>query len=234
MGIAKRKFKIDQTRSRGFSILDLMIVITILGILTTLALMVFARARSSFRVQDAVGTLQSYLEKAISDSKRRNAKGDARARIRVLSTTAYEVKIDFDGDGVVETRTITLPSQTSFQYDVASPPQATVDWRGYVAEPNVSFVVVASDGQTSQVRLTGIGDVFSNAFLPVLPTVSATPISSDVKPSASLIGNATPNPYASPTPTPTPLPVCIGSQLPATTPCTCPAGKKIDLSGKCK
>ncbi len=220
--------------SRGFSLVEVLIVVLIIGILTTFALMGIVQARSSFRFSNAVGTLQVYLEKAISDAKRRNAKGDSRATIKVLSTTSYQVKIDFDGDGNPETQTINLPEQTTFLYG-GTPPQATIDWRGYIAEGNVTFTVRSDSGQISEVKLTSKGDASTDSEFPTMPTVSVTPVSSDVKTSTVLTGNTSPNPNASPTPYPTALPFCTVNQIPATDNCRCPIGKVIDSkSGKCK
>lgn len=219
----------------GFSLIEVLIVMLILAILTTITLMGIVQARSSFQFSNAVTSLQTHLERALSDAKRRNAKGDARATVRVLSPRSYQVKIDFDGDGNSETQTIELPPQTSFLYDSGSPPQATIDWRGNIAEGNVTFVLKSDDGQISEVKLTNRGDSSTNAEFPVLPTVSVTPMSADVKASTVLVGNTTFNPHASPTPTPTPLPVCTNVQMPAVHNCRCQSGKTIDSkSGKCK
>jgi prepilin-type N-terminal cleavage/methylation domain-containing protein len=220
--------------SRGFSIVELLIVVLIIGILTTLALMIIVQARSSFRFSNAVGTLQIHLEKAITDAKRRNAKGDSRATIKVLNTKSYQIKIDFDGDGNAETQTVNLPEGTSFLYG-GSAPQATIDWRGYIAEGTVIFVVKADSGQTSEVTLTNRGDASTDSDFPTMPTITVTPVSSDVKSTTVLSGNSTPNPNASPTPYPTALPVCSAQQIPANNNCRCPNGMVIDSkSGKCK
>jgi prepilin-type N-terminal cleavage/methylation domain-containing protein len=223
-----------QKSSPGFSILELLVVILILGILTTLTLIWLMQARSSFELSNAVGTLQSYLEYAISDAKRRNARGDKRAKIRVLSAKTYQIMMDSNGDGALDATNITLPGESQFLYDAGDPPKATIDWRGNIAEGNVTFVVKSSGGGVSEVRLTSMGDASTDSTLPVLPVVTVTPISDDVKPSAALVGNATPNPDYSPTPDPTPLPICVGEQLPDPDQCRCPAGKKIDDKGKCK
>jgi hypothetical protein len=190
-------------------------------------------ARSSLQLSNAGDTLKTYLEKGISDAKRRHAQGDTRAKLQVTSAKSYQVTIDFDGDGIVETRTITLPGRISFVYNSASPPTATVDWRGNVAEGNVTFNLRSDRNQTLGIELTSAGDAIVNNGLPTLPTVSVTPTSSDVRPSSALVGNSSPNLDPSPTPTPTPLPYCAGNQLPATNNCRCRAGQTIDNKGKC-
>lgn len=223
-----------ESRQKGFSLIEVIMVVLIVAILGTILLLGIVRARSAFRFSNAVGTLQINLEKAISDAKRRNAKGDARATIQVLNTNSYETKIDINGDGVPETQTVTLPQQVSFLYD-GTPPKVTIDWRGYISEGTVSFFIRSESGDLSEVKLTSRGDAAADADSPTMPTVTVTPISTDVKSSTVLVGNASPNPNVSPTPTPTPMPFCAAAQIPANNNCRCPVGKIIDAkSGKCK
>ena len=77
--------------ARGFSLTEVLIVVLILAIITTFTLVQITQARASFQFSNAVRTLQSYLEKGIFDARRRNAKGDVRARIQVISTGSYQV-----------------------------------------------------------------------------------------------------------------------------------------------
>jgi prepilin-type N-terminal cleavage/methylation domain-containing protein len=221
--------------SNGFSLIELLVVASILALLTMITLLGVARARTSFRFSNAVGTLKIDLEKAISDAKRRNAKGDERPTVTVLNSKSYQLKVDFDGDNVLETQTISLPDETSFLLTTASPPpKATVDWRGYVAEGTVKFTIQSDDGQASELTLTSRGDASTDDDFPVLPSVTVTSIATDVKSATVLLGNASPNPNISPTPKPTALPVCTNGQLPAVNDCRCNTGKVIDSAGKCK
>jgi len=220
-------------RPNGFSLVEVLVVAAILAIVTTLALIGVNRARGSFVFSNAVGSLQSYLEKGISDARRRNARGTSRSEIAVVNANSFQVKIDFDGNGTPETRTIPLPDGVTFIY-TGTAPKATIDWRGQIAEGNVSFMLRSPTGQISEVRLTGRGDASTDAQFPTLPTVSVTPLSGDVKPTTVLVGNTAPTQSISPTPTPTPLPFCTGSQKPAENNCRCPIGKIIDKDGKCK
>lgn len=221
-----------EPRSDGFSLVEVLVVFVVVAILTTIALIGINRARDSFAFTNAVGTLQSHLERAVSDARRRNAKGAVRSRVRVISESAYEISIDFDGDGTPETRMIPLPQRTSFLFDPGAAPQATIDWRGQIAEGSVRFIVRSNSGQITEITISGRGDA-AEGTTASLPTVSATPIVGDVLPSTVLIGNTVAGQPASPTPTPTPLPVCTGAQRPALSDCRCAAGKVIDSDGKC-
>ena len=106
----------------GFSLPEVMIVVLVLAIITTFSLMGLAGARSSLQLSNAGETLKTYLEKAISDAKRRHAQGTDRAKLQVISAKSYQVTIDFNGDGNLETRTIALPEQISFVYDSGKSP----------------------------------------------------------------------------------------------------------------
>lgn len=219
---------------KGFSLPEVSIAVLVLAIVTTLSLMGISKAQSSFRLANGADTLKVYLEKAFSDAKRRHAQGNVRSKIQVISATTYQVTIDFNGDGVPETQNITLPGQISFVYNPANPPIATIDWRGNVAEGNVTFGLKSNQDQTLELELTGNGDTNIKGEFPTLPTVSVTPNSSDIINSTVLVGNSAPNLNPSPTPTPTPLPFCANNQLPAVNNCRCQAGKEIDDDGKCK
>lgn len=218
---------------QGFSLPEVFIAVLILAIVTTFSLMGISKAQSSLRLTNGTDTLKVYLQKAFSDAKRRNARGDARAKILITSTTTYQVTIDFNGDGIPESRTITLPPKITFVYNPANPPIATIDWRGNVAEGSVLFNLKSELNQTLELELTSNGDTNLKSEFPTLPTVSTTPNSSDVSNSTVLVGNSAPNLNPSPTPTPTPLPYCTNNQQPALNNCRCQAEKTIDDKGKC-
>ena len=55
-----------------------------------------------------------------------------------------------------------------------SAPQATIDWRGYIAEGSVILTVKSDDGQVSEVKLTNRGDAGTDGESPTMPTITAT------------------------------------------------------------
>ena len=229
----KRNDHTSSYSAQGFSIIEILFVVAILGIITTFVLMGSTRARASFQLSSNGDILKAYLEKAFTDARRRHALGTDRTQVTVTGLNTYQVFIDLDGEGTPETRTIALTDRVKFVYDPLSPPTATIDWRGNVAESNVNFQLQSTTNELLTLNLTSSGDTSDDAR-PAMPVITATTTSADVKTTVVVNGNSAPNPNKSPTPTPTPLSVCTGSQLPGTNNCCCAPGKTIDDKGKCK
>src|SRR4029078_13601774 len=101
---------------RGFSTIELLITATILTIVTGLGLMGISRAKDSVRLSGSAREFASYIEKARLYSIRRHADNAAtRANVAINDTkTSYNVTMDLDGDGGMDTRTIDLPSGVEF------------------------------------------------------------------------------------------------------------------------
>jgi len=126
------------SNSTGFSILELLIVVALIGTVSTIALINFQRSSRNFNVAGATRNLSTYLQKARVDSVRRHGG----ASININSASSYTVNIDF-GTGTATARTITLPAGTSLSYSL--PPATTsitpsdtpitieYDWRGHTA-----------------------------------------------------------------------------------------------------
>jgi prepilin-type N-terminal cleavage/methylation domain-containing protein len=220
------------TCPRGFSVVELLLVLVIIGIVTTLALMGAAQARSDVQISTSAELLQGYIQRAFVDARKRHAGGASRAQVAVTGQTTYTVTIDFDGDGTAETRTLTLPQGVRFDYS-GTPPTATVDWRGRIAEGSVVFALLSVKNARTELRLSYAGDASKDSDSPVYPTISVTTSSTDVESRVIVNGNKAPDPNPSPTVVPTPLPVCTSGQLPLTNNCRCAAGKHVKDDGKC-
>src|SRR5258708_36903937 len=118
MNLPKDRPKLNS--DAGFSVTELLVVIVIIGLVTTFALAQFVNASRSVKLAGATRTLSTYLEKARVDSVRRHGG----ANINVNSATSYTVNIDFDGTGTATARTITLPQGTSLRYTL--PPSTNI------------------------------------------------------------------------------------------------------------
>lgn len=221
---------------RGFSALELLIVVMIVVIVTVFASMRMGSARTSMQLTNSTRQLAGYLEMARIDAIRRHAQGGVRAIVQATSANSYTVTWDASGDGTLETRTIPLPTGITFVYPAGSPPTATFGWRGRLSTGDVTFTLHASGQNDSVITVTSSGDVAVNGSFGTMPAVTATPSSADINPGAVYVNsNNSPVYDPSPTPSPTPLPVCSGPQKPGGSPdCRCAAGKVIDANGNCR
>ena len=219
----------------GFTLLQMVIVVAIIAVLSTVALMGVTSARAGQRRINSARLFASYLEKARVDSVRRHADGTAAnplANVTVLNATTYSVLMDFDNTGVPVARSVSLETGISFDDDDIGKVVA-FDWRGRTGFDH-GFVLQNSDRPTNNVgddnyetpvAVSGFGDVTINdgVYTPTVnsnssnynaptpnptptPIQTATPVGTPSStPSPS--PSATPDPNATPTPaTPTPTP----------------------------
>ncbi len=226
MGMQKRKAnKHTRRTSNGFSTVELLITVTILTIITAFGVMGIIRAKASIRLSGAAREYASYIEKARVFSIRNHA-DDASERATITindDMTSYNVTMDLDGDGDMDTRTVPLPSGITFD----TVETIAFDWRGRTwntvgaittSNAQVSIRLKNSTGSVS-IDVTGSGDITvdSKVFDDSVPNVSlnvadlvsgATPT-----PTPVVVATATPTPEAdatpdisiAPTPTPTPI-----------------------------
>ena len=209
----------------GFSAIELIITATVLSIVTGLGIMGITRARASVRLSGAAREYASHIEKARMFSIRRHADDAAeRASVSInADQSSYDVTMDLDGDGGMDTRTIPLPSGVTFKTVEA----IAFDWRGRTwntvggvtsANAQVSITLENDIEETVSVDVTGSGDITidSQVFEDSLPNVNlnvgdlasgATPVATPVSestptPSPEAVG--TPDNTTNPDPSPTP------------------------------
>ena len=242
MGMQKRKANKHTPHTRnGFSTVQLLITVTILTVLTAFGVMGIVQAKASIRLSGAAREYASYVEKARVFSIRNHADDDSeRASITINDDMlSYNVTMDLDGDGDMDTRTIPLPDGVSF----TTAETIAFDWRGRTlntvggdtfTNAQVSITLKNSAGLLS-VGVTGSGDVTvaSKVFDDDVPSIhlnvpdlvsGATPT-----PTPVVVATATPTPEPEATPdisiapTPTPTPVLdIDDVLPTPTPTPTP------------
>lgn len=242
MGTYKNKANKHTPRTvRGFSTVEMLIMVTIVTIVTGFGVMGISQAKASIRLSGAAREYASYIEKARTFSIRSHA-DDANERASITinaDQTSYNVTMDLDGDGDLDTKTITLPDGVSF----VTVETIAFDWRGRTwntvdgnteSNAQVSITLKNSAGKVS-VDVTGSGDVTvdSKVFDDKVPNVSlhvadlvsgATPT-----PTPAVVATATPTPEVvatpdvtiNPTPTPTPM-IDLGDILPTPTPTVSP------------
>lgn len=215
-----------RTAQRGFSMMQLIVTLAVVSIVSGLAVMGIASARQRIRLTNSARMLASWAEKARVDSVRRHPTApNQMSGIEVLNKTTYRVKMDFNGDGTVETRDVTLDEGVEFATD---PIALVFDWRGRLVdlettEIKVSIALQWGDDADDQrlVDITRSGDVTldSDVYLDDIPTVDPLGVLSGVDGGSTLGANNNPN--ATPTPTP------AAQQSP--TPSDSPTPEVIDL-----
>jgi Tfp pilus assembly protein FimT len=152
---------------RGASIVELVIVVAMIGVVTTFAVMKISGAQRAARLTNSSREFISWLEKARTDSIRRHAMNPTSdmATIRIASTNSYTVAIDQNGDGVLDpARTITTPSTHGATFaGIAVSTNIHYNWRGRPVDDsgnplNLSFKLQDADGNVSPITLTSTGD----------------------------------------------------------------------------
>lgn len=226
MGMQKTKANSNTSRTGGgFSAIELVITATILALVTGLGLMGISRARASVRLSGSAREFASYIESARVSSIRHHADEAAeRANVAINDDlSSYNVTIDLDGDGDLDTKAIPLPSGITFE----TVETIAFDWRGRtwrtadgVTEPNAQVSIrLQGANDTISIDVTGSGDITidSKVFDDSVPNVNlkvddlasgATPVATPVSvatPTPSPDAVATPDPVTTPDPTPTPV-----------------------------
>src|SRR5215213_8507652 len=161
--IGKRK------RDRGVGMVELVIVLAIAGIISTIALLQIQSSRSALRVQNSIRQLASYMEKARIDAVRRHGT----TSVTFTNTRTYSVTMDFSNGGSTSTRTFTF--QDDVRLASAELPNVTFNWRGRTLTSGTScvttFSVTDTLGNGLSVDVSGSGDVTVENQQPDLPNV---------------------------------------------------------------
>jgi type II secretory pathway pseudopilin PulG len=208
----------------GFSMVEILVMATIVSIVTAFGLLGITRARASVRLSGAAREYASYVEKARMHSIRSHA-DDATERASVAiddAKNSYDITMDLDGDGTMDSRTITLPDDVSFE----TVETISFDWRGRTwstvggvttANAQVSIRLLNSSESVS-VDITGSGDITidSRVFDDSVPNVTLKV--------GDLASGATPTPTPVADATPTPTPDAVATPIPDIIPDETPVG----------
>lgn len=147
----------------GFTVVELLIVMVIVAIISTLALSSFRSSSRRLNLAGATRNLSAYLEKARTDSVRRHAL-PLPANITINKTSSYVAWLDSTGNGTLTASTISFPAGTSLGYSLppatgnidpsATPLIITYDWRGRT-ETTVLLTLTDSTGLASSAVVVG-------------------------------------------------------------------------------
>ncbi|MEP6743807.1 MAG: tetratricopeptide repeat protein [bacterium] len=164
----------------GFTVIELLIVASIISVVSGFALMQITRARQVMVRENAARQLASYLEKARIDSVRRHPTTSAQmAQVSIINATFYTVTIDANGDGALDAPKVVSLAPDGLQLNGPFPRTIYFNWRGRTVDAagNVALpaFVTISNTFTSKIDLTTAGQ----------PSLTGTPASSPVTNSAA-------------------------------------------------
>jgi prepilin-type N-terminal cleavage/methylation domain-containing protein len=196
--------KQDSDRSMaGFSFVELIIVVAIVGIVCAFAVTSISRSRASIRLQNSARLFASYAEKARVDAIKRHDT----TSIDITGPSSYQITMDFDGSGAT-TRSFTLETGVVFtdssnnpytvdaNGNVSSPNGEAVsatdfNWRGRTSQCSMLFRLQNPNSQRSVVQVAGSGDVTVDAIVSTPGSVTVTSMNSnDVASSSVLSGSS--------------------------------------------
>ena len=154
---------------RGIGMAELVIVMAIIGIVSTFAWIQIRTSRSALRVQNSIRQLASFMEKARVDAVRRHGT----TNVTFSDTRTYSVTMDFNNGGSPSTRTFTF--QDDVRLASSELPNVTFNWRGRTLTSGASCVTTFSVSDTFgnglSVDVSGSGDVTVENQQPTLPNV---------------------------------------------------------------
>jgi type II secretory pathway pseudopilin PulG len=176
-------------REGGFTMLQLLITVTIMGILGAFAFVGITTSRETMRIVGSARQFASYVEKARIDAVRRHTSSAQPSKVEFIDTNTYRVTIDFDGTGTPLSRDFDFENGISL---LDLPPSAIeFDWRGRTTACTSTFSMVSSKGgDPISVDVTAGGDVTVDSDINDLPTLTYTNVNktTDVSSDATVSG----------------------------------------------
>lgn len=159
-----------RSRDSGVGMVELVVVLAIVGIVSTVALLQIRSSRAALRVQNSVRQLASYMEKARVDAVRRHGN----SIVTFTDSRTYTVNMDFNGSGSTTTRTFTFLDDVRLASSEL--PEVKFNWRGRTLTSGSSCVTTfaVSDNMDHglSVDVSGSGDVTVENQQPTLPNVT--------------------------------------------------------------
>src|SRR5437868_2226900 len=140
-----RDYSQENSTSRGFSVLDLLIVVVILSIIVTYVLAQIRVIQRPLARTNAAQRFTAYLQNARSDSMRRHATETNRmAQITILDAHGYNVAMDANGDGILDPPSFIDLADQHLQIDGPFPRTFMFDAQGRTVDPNRTPITTAS------------------------------------------------------------------------------------------
>lgn len=162
--------RFELSSESGFSLIEMLIVLVLIGVLTTIALMQIGSSRTDFERQRISREFKIYLERARFDSvKRRPTAAADMARIVLNGPSSFTAFYDNDGDGVIrpgEAKVVDFTQRTNAVIQVSDawsyPVTIRFDRRGHITavdggnNPVTPLFTICSDCSASSPDITRI------------------------------------------------------------------------------
>ena len=135
------------SNAAGVTVLEMLIVLTMIAVISGFALMQIVRARQAMIRANAAQQFVGYLEKARLDSVRRRPlpTSTEMAQVTIVNATYYSVTIDADGNGTLDApKVINLPVNTDLQFNGSFPRTIYFDWRGRTVNSTGTISLVST------------------------------------------------------------------------------------------
>lgn len=172
------------SNARGFSVLELLIVIAMGSVIVGFALMQIFRARQNMTRANAAQLFTSHLEKARLDSLRRHPATAAQmAQIQIVNASFYTLAIDADGNSTLDAPVVvSLPAGSGLTFNGSFPRTIYFNWRGRSVDAagnpiNPPSITISNSYGSTQIDLSSGGQPSIDGPPVVSPVVnSATPV----------------------------------------------------------
>jgi len=176
-------------KEKGFSVIELLIIVAMVGVVSGYALLQIAQARQSISRVNAAHEFLRYIEKARLDSVRRHVIQPIQmGQVTIINSNFYTVTLDTDGNGILDDpRVITLPANSGLSFNGPFPRTIMFNWRGRTVDAtnNVATpapVTISNSYGSSTINISSAGQ--TGVDMPL----TADPVSNSTAPAGSFRG----------------------------------------------
>jgi prepilin-type N-terminal cleavage/methylation domain-containing protein len=121
---------------RGFSVTELLMVMAMISVVAGFVVVSLVRGNRATDRTNTTREIAGYLQKARSDSMRRNARDfDQMAQLRIFNRHFYSIAIDDDHDGNLDIPLVkSLPEQVGVEINGPFPKSYVFNWQGQTVD----------------------------------------------------------------------------------------------------
>jgi Tfp pilus assembly protein FimT len=222
MGALQKRATVSLQKSqRGFSLVQLLVVVAVAVILSAAGVMTIQGARRTLRLSNSARQFGAYLEKTRADSVRRRAQPGNESSVRIVDSKTYRVTLAWGGGTTISARDFRLDSDVEFSTNLTT---ITFNWRGRPTNgTEIALAMTNNVDQPINIDITGSGDVTVGSEVYQDDDIPAINVNANMSGTGDVAQdqpnpNGTPTPTPYPTATPTPTPISPGDEEPVPTP----------------